>query len=90
MEGRDREAAAAEEEDARRWMAASSLTTAGREPEADAGEAEKGESISSAARSPSRSTSISSASRAATGEVAVEWGIGEGGGNFEFCGGEMK
>lgn len=88
MEGRDRDGEVAKEEDARRWRAASSLRTAGREPEADAGdaeaEAEKGESMWSAAAAPSRSTSISSASMAAGGEIGVGVGTEEAGERREF------
>jgi cytidylate kinase len=64
MEGRDKGGDVAEEDEARRWMAASSERASERELEDGVEEKEDGESISSAA---SRSTSISSAS------MAVRW-----------------
>jgi hypothetical protein len=79
MEGRDKGGEVTEEEDARRWRAASSERTVGREPEAGAGEAEDGES-----------RSISSASmgwgrdRAWGLERALDWRWGEGLGVWEF------
>ena len=75
MAGRDRGGEVAAE-DARRWSAASSERTAGREPEADAGEAE---AEGGPPAPPSSSTSISSASMGWVGWGEIAVGTGESG-----------